>query len=339
MNSKIRTISHTDLEEASTNLLQASGVPEVDAKTTARIQVEADLKGVHTHGTFAIVGYIRQIQKGEVNPVANLRTVREGGAYIHVDGDNGLGQVVAHSVMARVIEKAKNAGVAFGAAFNSNHYGASGYYANMAAQADMVGFNTSGARKQMGNMAAFGSIDAVIGNAPFAYGVPAGTENPIILDMATGVVAAGKIGLAKMKGERIPIGWGITEDGEPTDDPALAKTVVPLGPKGSGLSIIMHCIGGMLTGAGLEDIEKFGHLFIAIDIKTFSDPDVFKSEVAAKLNTIRNARRAPGVDRIYYPGEPEWIKREQYVVDGIPMFEGHITEMENLAEELGVPIP
>ena len=310
-----------------------------DADTTAQIQTEADLRGVHTHGTFGIAGYIRQIQNGEVNPVADLRTVREGSAYLHIDGDNGLGQVVAHHTMERVIRKASETGVAFGAAFNSNHYGASGYYANMAAEVDMVGFNTSGARKEKGNMAAFGSIEAVIGNAPFAYGVPAGSERPIILDMATGVVAAGKIGLARMRGEKIPIGWGITKDGEPTDDPAEAHTVVPLGPKGSGLAIIMHCIGGMLTGAGLEDVEKCGHLFIAIDIKTFSDPDLFKSEVETKLNTIRNAKRAPGVDRIYYPGEPEWLKRDQYLADGIPMFEGHLKEMESLANELNVSTP
>ena len=113
--------------------------------------------------------------------------------------------------MERVIEKASESSVAFGAAYNSNHYGASGYYAAMSARADMVGFNTSGARKEKGNMAAFGSIEAVIGNAPFTYGIPTGSEYPIILDMATGVVAAGKIGLARMRGEKIPIGWGITE--------------------------------------------------------------------------------------------------------------------------------
>tara|TARA_B100001123_G_scaffold439891_1_gene577695 strand:+ start:1314 stop:1658 length:345 start_codon:yes stop_codon:yes gene_type:complete len=96
----------TDLEVFSSQLLQGAGVPVKDPDTTARIQTEADLRGVHTHGTFGIVGYIRQIQKGEVNPVANLRTVREGGAYLHIDGDNGPGQVVAHHTMERAIEKA-----------------------------------------------------------------------------------------------------------------------------------------------------------------------------------------------------------------------------------------
>ena len=100
----------------------------------------------------------------------------------------------------------------------------------------------------------------------------------------------------------------------------------------------MHCIGGMLTGAGLEDIEKFGHIFIAVDIGTFSDPDLFKSEVETKLKTIRNAKRSPGVDRIYYPGEPEWIKRDIHLTEGIPMIEGHLKEMKSLADELGVPV-
>lgn len=311
-------------------------MPEPDARITARIQVEADLRGVHSHGARAIAGYLRQILQGDINPGAQPRVLSEGSAYVHTDADNALGQVAAYRAMQCAIRKAQGSGIGMAAVRNTNHYGAAAYYANMAAEAGMVGFNTTGGRKNRGNMAPYGSIEPAIGNAPFAYGIPAGRERPIILDMATGVVAAGKIGIARDRGEKIPPGWALDAAGNPTDDPAEASIVVPLGPKGSGLAIVMHCIGGILAGAAFPDVEKFGYLFIAIDVSTFADPDTFAAEVDARIQTIREATPAPGVDRVYYPGEPEWITREHNLENGIPMLLPHVTDLESVARQLGV---
>ncbi len=331
-----RTVSHTALNAFCVDLLQAAGVPEPDARITARIQVEADLRGVHSHGARAIAGYLRQILQGDINPGAHPRVLSEGAAYVHTDADNALGQVAAYRAMQCAIRKAQGSGIGMAAVRNTNHYGAAAYYANMAAEAGMVGFNTTGGRKNRGNMAPYGSIEPAIGNAPFAYGIPAGRERPIILDMATGVVAAGKIGIARDRGERIPPGWALDAAGNPTDDPAEASIVVPLGPKGSGLAIVMHCIGGILAGAAFPNVEKFGYLFIAIDVSTLADPDTFAAEVDARIQTIREATPAPGVDRVYYPGEPEWITREHNLENGIPMLLPHVTELESVARQLGV---
>ncbi len=331
-----RTVSHTALNAFCVDLLNAAGVPESDARITARIQVEADLRGVHSHGARGIAGYIRQILRGEINPNAHPRVLREGDAYVHIDADNALGQVAAYNAMKRAIQKAEGAGIGMAAVRNTNHYGAAAYYANMAAEAGMVGFNTTGGRKNHGNMAPYGSIEPAIGNAPFAYGIPAGRERPIILDMATGVVAAGKIGVAGDRGEKIPLGWALDAAGQPTDDPREARIVVPLGPKGSGLAIVMQCIGGILAGAAFPDVEKFGYLFIAINVSTFADPESFTTEVDARIQTIREARPASGVDRVYYPGEPEWITRERNLENGIPMLLPHVTDLESVAAQLGV---
>lgn len=331
-----RTVSHTALCDFCVDLLNAAGVPETDARITARIQVEADLRGVHSHGARAIAGYIRQILKGEINPIAQPRVLSEGAAYLHLDADNALGQVAAYRAMQAAIRKAEGSGVGLAAVRNTNHYGAAAYYANMAAEAGMVGFNTTGGRKNRGNMAPFGSIEPAIGNAPFAYGIPAGRERPIILDMATGVVAAGKIEIARARGEKIPMGWALDAAGNPTNDPAEARIVVPLGPKGSGLAIVMHCIGGILAGAAFPDVEKFGYLFLSIDVSTFADPDTFAAEVDARIQTIREAVPAPGVDRVHYPGEPEWITRERNLENGIPMLLPHVTDLESVARQLGV---
>lgn len=331
-----RTVSHTHLNACCVDLLIAAGVPEPDARITARIQVEADLRGVHSHGARGIAGYIRQILKGEINPEARPRILSEGAAYVHIDADNALGQVAAYSAMKRAIRKAEGAGIGKAAVRNTNHYGAAAFYANMAAEARMVGFNTTGGRKNRGNMAPYGSIEPAIGNAPFAYGIPAGRERPIILDMATGVVAAGKIAVARDRGRKIPLGWALDAAGRPTDDPAEARIVLPLGPKGSGLAIVMQCIGGILAGAAFPDVEKFGYLFIAIRISTFADPEIFATEVDARIRTIREARPAEGVDRVYYPGEPEWIARARNLENGIPMLLPHLKDLDAVAAELGV---
>jgi ureidoglycolate dehydrogenase (NAD+) len=329
-----RIISKSDLTDLCVRLLTLSGVPPDDARICAEVQVEADLRGVHSHGTRAIVGYIRQIQAGEINPTPEIVTVRERPAFAHIDGDTGLGQVVAHRSNIIAIEKAKTSGIGLVLARNSNHYGAAAYYASMSAKTDVIGFNCTGSRKLSGNMAAFGSIDPILGNNPLAYGIPAGTNHPIILDMATGVVAAGKVGLARTRGESIPEGWAITAEGNPTTDPKEASIILPLGPKGSGLSLVMNVLGGILSGLEIEDRERFGHAFIAVDISAFCDIERFKSEIDERIETFRSARPAAGHEKVYYPGEIEWIAYDQRSQSGIPMLSEHLDGLESLHQEL-----
>ncbi len=325
-----RTITKDDLEALCVSILTRRGVTEGDAQTTARTQVHADLRGVHSHGARGIVGYVQQLESGTINPTPDIQVIAEGAAFVHLDGDCGLGQVTSNNAMTWAIEKAKQSGIGFALVRNSNHYGAAAYYAIRAAEADTVGFNCTGGRRLSGNMAAFGSIEPVIGNYPLAYGIPAGNERPVVLDMATGVVAAGKVGMALARGESIPEGWALTSEGLPTTDPAEASIIVPLGPKGSGLSIVMNMIGGILGGAGFPDRDRFGHFFIAIDVAAFGDSEAFKAEIDERIASIRGAKPAPGVDRVYYPGEPEWLTYESYLTDGIPMLATHLADLEAL---------
>ena len=326
-----RNISKDDLEALCIEILSRRGVPPEDAATTARTQVHADLRGVHSHGARALVGYSQQLESGTTNPAPEIQVLAEGAAYVHLDGDSGLGQVTSNNAMSRAIEKAKQSGIGFALVRNSNHYGAAAYYAIRAAESGTVGFNCTGGRKLSGNMAAFGSVEPVLGNYPLAYGIPAGKERPVVLDMATGVVAAGKVGMARSRGESIPEGWALTKEGLPTTDPTQASIILPLGPKGSGLSIVMNMIGGILGGAGMDDPERFGHFFIAIDVAAFGDPDTFKAEIDERITSIREAKPAPGVDRVFYPGEPEWLTYDRYIGEGIPMLASHLEDLEALA--------
>jgi ureidoglycolate dehydrogenase (NAD+) len=332
-------VPSTDLTSYCARLFAASGVPSEAAEVAARIQVHADLRGVHSHGARAIPGYIRQIRSGAVNPRPAIRILRETASCIHLDADLALGQVVSDLANRKAIEAARRTGVGVVCVRNSTHYGAAGYYAIAAAEAGTIGFNSTGPRRQTGNMAPFGSIEPVTGNHPMAWGIPAGKERPVVLDMACGVAAAGKIGMAKARGERIPEGWAMTVDGRPTTDPDEASVIVPLGPKGSGLAIVMHCIAGILPGAGFGDREPFGHLFIAIDVSAFVDLSAFKAEVDERIASLRAAAPAPGVTRVYYPGEIEWLTLAERERNGIPMLDLHLEELADLGKELGVAAP
>ena len=165
-------ISQADLTRLCVRLLEAASVPSGDVRICVDIQIEADLRGIHSHGTRGIVGYIRQILNSEIKPKPEITAVREGPAYAHIDGDSGLGQVVSHHPNRIAIQKAKASGVGLKHARNSNHYGAAAaYYAAMSALADVLGFNCIGSRRLSGNMTALGSIDPVLGNNPLAYGL------------------------------------------------------------------------------------------------------------------------------------------------------------------------
>src|SRR5439155_15608087 len=246
---------------------------------------------------------------------------------------SGLGQVVAGRAMRLAIEIARRSGLAAVSVANSNHYGAAAFYPMMAAAEGMIGIaTTNGGGK---NMAAFGGAEPVVGNSPFAFAAPARDEPPIVLDMATGVVAQGKIVVAAMRGERIPLGWGLTAEGEATDDPTRATIVLPLGAKGYGLALMMDVLSGPLRGAvmsvrttpfdghGVSRPPNAGHFFLALDVAQFTDLEAFRDEVDEATRAIRASRTQRGVERVYLPGEIEWNHKLERARSAIPLHPAH----------------
>lgn len=330
-------------------MLEKLDVPAEDAALTAETLVEADLRGVTSHGTRALPRYLRSIQKGGTKARPDVRVLREGPAFAVMDGGAGLGQVVAHRAMSKAIELAKRSGVGAVAVDNSNHYGAAAYWAMMASSRDMIGVaTTNGGGK---NMAAFGGAQPVVGNSPLAFAAPSRGEPPIVLDMATGVVAQGKIGVAQMRGEKIPLGWGLTAEGEPTDDPAKATIVLPLGPKGYGLALMMDVLSGPLRGAvmsvrtggfnlqGDPKPPNAGHFFLALDVAQFTDLEAFKDEQDEAIRAIRASKPQRGVERVYLPGEIEWNSKLERSKSGIPLHPLHSGALAEMARELKVGVP
>ena len=322
------------------------GLTAEGARVMADTLVEADLRNVHTHGVNALTGYARRVQGGGANPRPNVRVVKDALGIAVVDGDAGLGQVVAHFAMEKAIERAGKTGIGAVVARNSSHFGAAAYYAAMALQHDMIGFATTSAGNRI---APIGGRTPVVGNNPLAWAIPSDQEQPILLDMAQSVVAAGKLGMAARKGERIPFGWALDQDGRPTDDPKAgsAGLLVPIGgPKGFGLAVVMDVLCGALSGAAFgrqlarthrpDAPSQIGHFFMAIDVGQFVPADQFKARVDQMIRDIKASEPAEGTRELFLPGEMEWNAKRARLERGIPMLTSIVDDLERLAADLGL---
>ncbi|MBX6773490.1 MAG: Ldh family oxidoreductase, partial [Chloroflexi bacterium] len=211
-------VSSEALQRLVQALFEHEGLPPEDAATIARVQVEADLRGMHSHGTRAVPTYLERVRRGIINPRPAIRVTDLGIAAL-VDGDAGPGQVVAVRAMEECIARARRHRIGLALARRSNHFGAAGFYAGMAVAHDLIGIVTTN-----GNLvlAPWGGLTPTVGNNPLAIGVPAGVEPPLLLDIATSVVAGGKIDLLAAEGGRLPPGWWLDARGQPARDVAEA---------------------------------------------------------------------------------------------------------------------
>lgn len=344
-----RRIPVADLRAFSNNCLKSMGVPPDDAEVVTDCLLFADLRGHASHGMVRLPVYGKRILAKVVNAQARPHTERSFGAVSVVDGDNGLGPVVGAHAMDCAIERAGSHGIGMVVARRSNHFGSAAFYTERAARARCIGLAASNAPP---NMAPWGGRERFLGTNPLSIAVPAGKRAPIVLDMATSVVARGQIILAAQRGDSIPPGWALDPDGNPTTDAALALlgSVLPFGgPKGSAISLLIDVFSGVLSGAAygrhlntLEDqnsVQNLGHWFVAIRIDSFMAEDEFGRRVDDLLGQLKKTPRAPGVQEILAPGELELTKLESTLDAGIPVSEDVAAGLSELAETLGVTHP
>lgn len=336
------------LREACQRILEKVGVPPDQARMIADVTVEADMRGVGSHGVLRLPAYVHRVRAGLMAADTQLRVVRERGATVLLDAQGGFGQVAGVYAMNQAIERARQYGVGFVAVRNANHFGIAAYYTMMALPHRMVGIAATNAAP---SMAAWGGTMAVLGTNPISVAIPTGQDVDIVLDMASSVVARGKIRAAAAKGERIPLGWALDAEGRPTEDPeaALKGTLAPIGgPKGYGLALVVDALAGVLTGsdysihlASLHDLSRrasVGFVMQAVDIAAFSDWAEYTERIRSLVDVIRNSPRASGVDRIYLPGEIEWLKRQEAERSGVPVPVKVLGELRALAAELGAGV-
>ena len=316
------------------------GLPDSDADVVADSLVAADLRAVSSHGVQRVPTYVKGIKAGTINPRPEVKVVFDGGSRATVDGDGAMGQVAAQRATSLAIDRAREHGIGAVGLRGSRHCGAMAYWAVQASAADCIGFATTNAGM---NMAPTGGKDKIIGNNPLAIAVPTNQPWPMVLDMATSVVAGGKLDVAAIRGQKIPLDWATDLDGKPTDDPVAARQglLLPIsGPKGYGLAVMLDVLAGVLSGArfgGNLGPQGSGQFFLAIQVDGYSSVAEFKARMDQMIDQIHGSALAPGSDRIYVPGEIEYEKSVARQRDGIPLETPTVEELNVLAASLGGP--
>jgi ureidoglycolate dehydrogenase (NAD+) len=339
------------LQQLCEAILRRCGLSDVDARTGADVLVTTDTYGVFTHGTKSLAGYVRRLQGGGLKANAVPRIEREGPGWAVIDGQSALAMVTSVFAMNTAIEKAKATGVAYVGVRNSCHFGAAGYYVNLAAKADMIGLAMA---NDCPCMVAPGARKPVLGTNPFAYAVPAGEVESIFLDIASAAVASGKVWAAKNSGRQIPDTWLVDAKGLPTTDPSgfpQCGFMMPFaGHKGYGIAVMIEVLSAMISGAGsrgeilswmLDDPAQptlHGAAFLAINLGAMTAIDQFKRRVDKMIREIHQTPKAEGATAIYLPGEMEWQKRREALVRGIALPDDVRASLRGLSEQLGLKI-
>ena len=331
-------------------IFQKVGVAPADAAILTDSLIEANLRGVDSHGiTRVLCVYVKRIQVAVMSATTKLEVVRERPSTALIHCHNSIGQVGAALAMRKAIEKAKTTGVALVATTHSNHFGAAAYWAMMALEHGMVGFSAANAAAAA---APTGGRQAMLGTNPFAVAIPAGSEQPAVLDMATTVVARGRILLHAKQNKPLEPGWAFDNRGVPTLDPQTALDGLLTwigGYKGYGIALAIDLLCGVMTGSNygahfpgnladnLETPTDVGSVFAAIDVDSFMDLPEFKARVDKALQEMKGSTKAEGNRRIYVPGEIEFEMKAERLKNGIPIPEPVVKDFVALGEELGVP--
>ncbi|WP_143960037.1 Ldh family oxidoreductase [Litoribacter populi] len=335
------------------------GCPEDQATTATDVLLSADLRGVDSHGVARLSGYVRLWEAGRVNPTPNIRVTYETPSTAVVDGDGGLGLVVAPFAMKIAIEKAKIAGTGWVSVKNSNHYGIAGVHAMEALQHDMIGLSMTNASPLVAPTFA---NERLLGTNPISVAIPAGNQPPFVADLATTTAANGKLEILTRKNKQAPSGWIQDKAGQPTTSPNGVKeggALLPLGGdkehgshKGYALGAIVDIFSAVLSGANYGPWvppfvaflqpdpnpvgEGLGHFFGAMRVDAFRPADEFKSHMDNWISRFRSAKTTEGHEKVLIPGDPEREIEAQRRKKGIPLLPSVVDDLKALGEKFEV---
>jgi len=318
------TVTIDSLRQYGEEAFIRAGLAEEGARIVTDVQLEASLRDQPTHNMGGVPGYAARVVSGHLNKAPNITVTSETLAHAQIDGDNAPGQWVGVVAMRKAIEKAKRSGVCLVAAGHSNHFGAAGHYAWMAAAEGLIGLCTTNGGPCL---APWGGATPTFGNNPLGVGAPSGKHHPIVLDIAMSTVAMGKIGLAIAEGQPLPPNWVLDKRGRPTTNPADFRESflgVPIAEhKGYGLTMVMEVLAGVLTRADFPWQHRddraarhtyepnLGHFFMAINPELFMPRAEFLDRVDQMIEAAKASTKADGVAEILVPGELEMRARER----------------------------
>lgn len=328
-------------------LLMSAGINSTDASITAMSIIEAEKRGVSSHGLTRLKSYVERISQKLINKHPKTSIVKNLGSILILDGDNGLGQVVADQTLEYCFNNLKKESLVIASVSNSNHFGTCGYYSRQAA---LNGYLAITATNAGPTMAPWGGIDPMLGTNPFAISFPAKEYGDFTLDIATSAVAKGKIRTYANENENIPLGWAIDKKGNHTTDSseALEGTVLPFGKhKGYGLSMVVDALCAGLSMASLsyetESLTKnnsnanIGHFFMFVKIQDFLELDDFSERMENWFNNLKKSAQSPDFDEIIIPGELE-NKKSKLNNKKININSKTYLDLCTLSRELGVSL-
>lgn len=353
------TFTETQLRNFTESVFLRMGCPRKDAELAADVLIKSDLRGIDSHGVARLSGYVRLWEKERINATPNIRTVHETPTTATIDGDRGLGLVVAPFAMQVAIDKAKTYGSGWVAVKNSNHFGIAGYHALMAVEQDMVGISMTNASPLVAPTYA---NERLLGTNPMCYAFPAGKYPPVIVDMATAAAANGKLEIAQRANQPIPEGWVQDMNGNTSVNPHQLKeggSLLPLGSdkdhgshKGYGLSATVDILSAVLSGANygpwappfvafLEPSanpvgEGLGHFLGAMRVDGFRPAQDFKDHLDNWIERFKAAKTIDENKKVIIPGEPEHAFEQERKVSGIPIIDVVVKDLNAMAEQLGI---
>ena len=340
-------VDHKKLYKFCLNAMAKCNLSLSDARIIADVLVTTDLMGTNTHGTKQLRLLLRNIREGGISDSACPKIITDGMSFAIIDGNFAMPMVTSTFAMKIAIEKASKSGIAYVAVKRSSHFGAAGYYANMAAKADMVGLAMSNVDPCM---TVPGGKRPMLGTNPMAYAIPTGSD-PVFLDIATSVVAVSKVYTAKTLSKKLPDKWLVDKDGIPTDDPTgypAEGAILPFGGhKGYGIAVLVEVLSAVLTGANFTmDVSCWlrdfanpvnqGHAFLAIDVSKLMPVNDFKERMDKMIAQIKNSPKAKGTDEIFLPGEIEHNKYKKSLVDGIDLPDDVVINLKGLCDDVGM---
>ncbi len=350
-----------DLKLFVKQVFEAIGCSEADADLASDVLIEADLRGIDSHGVARLSGYIRLWEAGRINVIPKIKVIREMSGTATIDGDAGLGLVVAPKAMAIAIEKASIVGSGMVTVSNSNHFGIAAYHAMMASDKNMIGIAMTNASPLVAPTFA---AERMLGTNPMCFAVPAGKYPPFIADLATSAAANGKLEIAERKGKKIPSGWLQDKEGNDTRNSKDLKrggALLPLGSnremgshKGYSLSSVVDILSAVLSGANygpwVPPFVSFlplvanmpgkglGHFLGVLNIEAFRDTDEFKRNMDQWIERFKNAIPIEKNQKILIPGEPEMTFKMERLKLGIPLIENVVKDLEETGKRFSISL-
>src|SRR6478735_2547326 len=355
------TFTYQSLYDFTYAVFRHIGCNDIDATLATKVLLAADVRGIDSHGVARLTGYVRLWGAGRINSNPNIVIKHETPSTAVVDGDAGLGLVVAPYAMQIAIDKADKVGTGWVSVCNSNHFGIAGYHAMMALEKDMIGIAMTNASALV---APTFSIERMLGTNPIAVAIPANKQPAFVADFATTTAANGKLEILQRKNEDAPVGWVQDKDGNATTNANALKhggTLLPLGSdrehgshKGYALGSIVDIFSAVLSGASYGPWappfpayvpmpqnmpgKGLGHFFGAMRIDAFRPAPEFKQHMDNWIERFRNAKPASGCDKVLIPGDPEREMEAIRMQEGIPVVESVVNDLNAVAAKFGLKL-